>query len=107
MAEGEASTVQVSGEQPAPVSAGEVTPSLDGFGDIQVEISAVLGTTQLPIEQFLKLGRGAIVELEQHKDANIAILVNGFHFARGEVRVLGDKVGFAILELIDHSKDLE
>lgn len=90
---------------PAPVE--EVVPSLTGLGDIMVEVTAVLGTTQLPIEQFLKLGRGAIVELQQAKDAPMTVLVNGYPFATGEIRVLGEKVGFAVNGLIDHSRDLE
>lgn len=85
----------------------EVVPSLEGLGDIMVEVTAVLGTTLIPIEQFLKLGRGAIVELQQQKDAPMTIQVNGFSFAEGEIRVLEDKVGFAVTKIIDHSKDLE
>lgn len=97
-------------EAPAPAEASpveELVPSLVGLGDIMVEVTAVLGTTQLPIEQFLKLGRGAIVELQQSKDALMTVLVNGYPFAQGEIRVLGEKVGFAVTGIIDHSKDLE
>ena len=92
---------------PPAEAAGEITPEYAGLGDIMVEVTAVLGTTNLPIEQFLKLGRGAIVELQQQKNAPMTVLVNGFPFAQGEIRVLGEKVGFAVTTLIDHSKDLK
>ncbi len=82
------------------------TPDFSGMTDIAVEVTAVLGTTEMSIEQFLKIGRGAIIELNQPKDAKLDVLINDYLFAKADIRVNGEKVAIQIDNLIDHSKDL-
>lgn len=84
----------------------EMEPDIMGFTDISVDIMAVLGTAYMPIEQFLKLGRGAIIELEQHKDQLIEVRVNNFPFAKAEIRVVDENIGFMVKDIIDHSREL-
>ena len=38
---------------------------------VEVEISVVLGTTQMPIHQLLRMGRGAVIELEAIGDDQV------------------------------------
>lgn len=73
---------------------------VEAYGDIRVEISAMLGRASMSVEQFLKLGRGSIVELNQHKEDDIIIYVNEHPVARAEIRVIDDKVGFAVTDVI-------
>lgn len=78
--------------------------NLRSFGDVKVEISAMLGSTTMPVEQFLKLGRGAIVELDQHQDSLIDVCVNSHLVARGEVTVIDENVGVTIKEIVRKKK---
>ena len=68
--------------------------------DIPVEIRAVLGTATMPISQILRLGRGAVVELERTVGETIEITVNDRLVARGEVTVVEDRLGVTIAEVI-------
>ena len=68
--------------------------------DIPVEIRAVLGTATMPISQILRLGRGAVVELERTVGEAIEITVNDRLVARGEVTVIEDRLGVTITEVI-------
>lgn len=74
--------------------------NLEKFGDIEVEISAILGNVNMPIEQFLKLGRGAIIELDRHKDEDIDILINGHLVAKGEITVVDERVGISVTQVV-------
>ena len=68
--------------------------------DVEVEITAVLGTAMMPISQILKLGRGAVVELNQGVSEDIKIHANNRPVATGEVVVIEDKLGVNITETI-------
>ena len=68
--------------------------------DVEVEITAVLGTAMMPISQILKLGRGAVVELNQGVTEDIKIQANNRPVATGEVVVIEDKLGVNITETI-------
>ena len=68
--------------------------------DVEVEITAVLGTATMPISQILKLGRGAVVELNQGVSEDIKIHANNRPVATGEVVVIEDKLGVNITETI-------
>jgi flagellar motor switch protein FliN/FliY len=50
-------------KQDAAETLGDVT-DLEALHDVDVEITAVLGTAMMPVSQILKLGRGAVVELD-------------------------------------------
>jgi flagellar motor switch protein FliN len=67
---------------------------------IPVEVSAVLGKAQMPVSQLLKLGRGAVVELDRKVGEAIDIYVNGRLVARGEVVVVEDRLGITMTEII-------
>ncbi len=68
--------------------------------DIPVQISAVLGRSSMPVNQLLKLGRGAVVELDRKVGEAIDIYVNNRLVARGEVVVVEDKLGVTMTEII-------
>ena len=58
---------------------------LDVLLDVDVQITAVLGTTMMPIGQVLQLGRGAVVMLARAADQDIEIFANNRLIATGEV----------------------
>ncbi len=78
--------------------------TLEAVSDIPVNISVVLGRTSMQVQQLLKLGRGAVVELDRKVGEPVDILVNGRMVARGEVVVVEDKIGVTMTEIIKADK---
>lgn len=76
--------------------AGDVT----AIYDIPVQVSAVLGRSTMQVSQLLKLGRGAVVELDRKVGEAIDIYVNNRLVARGEVVVVEDKLGVTMTEIV-------
>lgn len=74
--------------------------NLETVYDIPVQISAVLGRTTLQVSQLLKLGRGAVVELDRKVGEAIDIYVNDRLVARGEVVIVEDRIGVTMTEII-------
>jgi flagellar motor switch protein FliN/FliY len=69
--------------------------------NVPVEIAVVLGKANLRVNQLLKLGRGAVVELEQKTSQPVEIYANDILVARGEVVITqGDKIGVTLTELV-------
>lgn len=67
---------------------------------VKVEISVVLGRSVIPMHQLLRMGRGAVIELDSHQDAPVTILANDKPVALGEIVLHGEKIGVAVKELI-------
>lgn len=78
--------------------------TLDAVSDIPVQISVVLGKTSMQVNQLLKLGRGAVVELDRKVGEPIDIYVNNRLVARGEVVVVEDRIGVTMTEIIKAEK---
>ncbi len=73
---------------------------LEAVYDIPVKVSAVLGKTTMQVSQLLKLGRGAVIELDRKVGEAIDIYVNTRLVARGEVVVVEDRLGVTMTEII-------
>ena len=73
---------------------------LDAVYDIPVQVSAVLGKTSMQVSQLLKLGRGAVVELDRKVGEAVDIYVNNRLVARGEVVVVEDRLGVTMTEIV-------
>ncbi|HRY27203.1 MAG TPA: FliM/FliN family flagellar motor switch protein, partial [Geminicoccaceae bacterium] len=58
---------------PVPLASGD---RLSAIYDIPVQLAAVLGKTSMPVNQLLRLGRGAVVELDRKVGEPIDIYVN-------------------------------
>ena len=67
---------------------------------IPVEVSAVLGKSTMQVSSLLKLGRGAVIELDRKVGEAIDIYVNNRLVARGEVVVVEDRLGITMTEII-------
>lgn len=68
--------------------------------DVSVELTVVLGQTMLPIRQLLKMGRGAVIELEGQQDQPVKIYANGEMIAKGEIMVSGENVAVNITQSV-------
>ncbi len=73
---------------------------LEAVYDIPVQVSAVLGKASMQVSQLLKLGRGAVVEIDRKVGEAIDIYVNNRLVARGEVVVVEDRLGVTMTEII-------
>jgi len=71
--------------------------------DISVDVTAVLGTSSMPISQILKLGRGAVVELDRLVGEEIELHAEENLIAKGEVVVIEDRLGVSITKIIKRS----
>jgi flagellar motor switch protein FliN/FliY len=74
---------------------------LEAVYDIPVTVSAVLGRTTIQVSQLLKLGRGAVVELDRKLGEAIDVYVNNRLVARGEVVMVDDtRLGITMTEIV-------
>ena len=73
---------------------------LSAVYDVQVQLAAVLGKTSMPVSQLLRLGRGAVVELDRKVGEPVEIYVNNRLVARGEVLVVDDHLGITMTEIV-------
>jgi len=83
-------------EEGRPRSANE----LEAVFDIPVNVSAILGKAYLEVSQMMKLGPGAIIELDRKVGEAIDIFVNNRLVARGEVVVIEERLGVTMTEII-------
>ena len=98
------------GGEVAEAAEAAVNPALQMFEDravqdVAIELSVVLGRSQMPIHQLLKMGRGAVIELDATTDDDAWIYANNKLIARGEVMVLGENLGVSITENVTTSED--
>jgi flagellar motor switch protein FliN/FliY len=74
---------------------------LEAIYDVPVTVSAVLGKASMQVSQLLKLGRGAVVELDRKLGEAIDIYVNNRLVARGEVVMIDDdRLGITMTEIV-------
>ena len=79
-----------------------VVPTLD---KVSVDIAVVLGTTAMPVHQVLRLGRGAIIELDSTEDEEVRILANNLPVAKGTVIVSGNRIAVEVTEMLPRGPD--
>ena len=82
------------------VASPEVHRALDLLGDVNLNVKIELGRTRMLVEDVLRLGEGAIVELDKLAGDPVDVYVNERHVARGEVLVLNDNFCVRINEII-------
>jgi flagellar motor switch protein FliN/FliY len=78
-------------------------PTLD---KVSLDIQVVLGTTLMPVHQVLRLGRGAIIELDASEDDEVQILANNFPVAKGAVIVSGNRIAVEVRDLLPRPDDM-
>lgn len=68
---------------------------------VDIEISVVIGRAAMPIHQLLRMGRGAVIELDAMVDDHVWVYANQQLIARGEINVNGEYVSVEITETFD------
>ena len=86
----------------APSGDGEPHPH-DAILRIPVTVQVVLGSAKMPVSHLMKLGRGAVVALDQRVGEPVNVVVNGRIVARGEVVVVDEdtsRFGVSLTEIV-------
>jgi len=68
---------------------------------VDVELAVVLGRCQMPMQQLLRMGRGAVIPLDTKEADQLWILANGHPIARGEITIQGDRLCITVTEAAD------
>lgn len=68
--------------------------------EVSVDVVAVLGVATMNISQVLKLGRGAVVQLERMVDEEIELFANDIMIAKGDVTVTEDRLSVKLTKVI-------
>ena len=63
---------------------------------VNVEIAVVLGRSTLPMQQLLRMGRGAVIPLDARVNDEVWILANNHPVARGEIQISDDKIAISV-----------
>ena len=72
---------------------------------VSLDISVVLGTASMPVHQVLRLGRGAIIELQNGANDEVQILANDLPVAKGAVVISGSKIAVEVKELLPRAPE--
>jgi len=78
----------------------EPVSDLEALYEVEVDLMVVLGSAMMPISQVLKLGRGAVVELDRTVDEDVEILGNGRVVGHAEVTVVNEMLGVTVTNII-------
>ncbi|GJM01599.1 MAG: hypothetical protein DHS20C08_01000 [Rhodomicrobium sp.] len=70
---------------------------------VEVELSVVIGRRTMPINHLLRMGRGAVIELEASVNDEVEILANMIPIGRGDVVVDGDRITVEITKKYNSS----
>jgi flagellar motor switch protein FliN/FliY len=68
---------------------------------VNVEIAVVLGRSSLPMQQLLRMGRGAVIPLDATVNEEVWILANNHPVARGEIQINEEKISIAVTRAAD------
>lgn len=69
--------------------------------DVELELSVILGETDIPLKKVLEITKGSIIELNNKTTEAIKLLANGHEVARGEVVIIEDNFGLRVTQVTD------
>ena len=68
--------------------------------NVSLSLSAELGRRSLRLGELMRLGPGAVLDLDRRVDAPVDLLVNGRLIARGEIVAGDERFGVRITEVV-------
>ena len=69
------------------------------LGEIPVEVVVELGRLRMVLRDLAALSENDVLELDQEVDKPLELVVSGRRLARGELRMVGDRVALRITEI--------
>ena len=91
----------------APKSEKVSVENLRVLENIEVNLTVVVGGTELKIRDLLRLNEGSVIELDRLAGDPLDILANGIVIAKGEVVMIGERFGIRFTEIVDPEKRVE
>ena len=92
------------------VMSGQLPPDMDShvatIDKVSLNIAVVLGSTWMPVHQVLRLGRGAVIELDSGENDEVRILANDFPVAKASVIVSGSRIAVEVKEMLPRTPDM-
>src|SRR4051812_19449790 len=79
--------------------------NFDLVRDVELTVKIELGRTKMRLDEVLRLGQGAVVELDRLAGDPVDVFVNDRLVARGEVVVLNEKFAVRLTEVVSPIKD--
>ncbi|MDX1924247.1 MAG: flagellar motor switch protein FliN [Rickettsiaceae bacterium] len=79
--------------------------TLEALYDVPVQVSILLGKTSIQLSNLLKLGRGAVIELDRNVGEPVDVFVNSKLVAKGEIVVVENKIGVTLTEIVAIEKE--
>jgi len=73
--------------------------------DVELELSAILGETDINLKKVLDITKGTVIELDNKTIEPIKLLANGAEVARGEVVIIEDNFGLRITNITKKMTD--
>ena len=71
---------------------------MSSLHSVKVDISVVLGRSVIPMHQLLRMGRGAVIELNSRQDDPLLVLANNRPVAKAEIVIEGARIGVSVTE---------
>lgn len=68
--------------------------------DVDIGLTAVLGTGKMTVRQLLDLSNGSVVDLDTPLDGRVELQLNGRVVAVGELVAVEDKFGVRITQIV-------
>jgi flagellar motor switch protein FliN/FliY len=79
---------------------GSLLVCMNTLDTIEVDITVELGAALMPIHHLLRMGRGAVIELDTSENDLLRIYANNTLIARGEVKVEDGRLTVEVSEKV-------
>ncbi len=73
--------------------------NIESLSDIEIDLTAILGKTQIPIKYALELSRDSLIELDAFEGDNVKVMANGIEVAEAQIVAVGENFGLRIIKL--------
>lgn len=74
--------------------------SQDIFGNIPVDVTVMLGRTQVDLQKLLQLAKGDVIEMAKRIGEHVDVMVNNQVVAQGEIVAVGENYGVKITRVV-------
>jgi len=75
------------------------TGKIDLLLETTVEVSATLGSVQMPIGELLRMGTGSVIQLDRELGEPVDVLLGGIPFAKGHLVVVENRLAIRLTEV--------
>jgi len=73
---------------------------MNTLDNIEVDITVELGAAIMPVHHLLRMGRGAVIELDTGENDPLRVYANNTLIARGEVKVEDGRLSVELTEKV-------